>query len=243
MKCPYCVKEIHFQFANTRAFKAKTDGRKSRGWDAGIGVCPACSEPIVLLREGTCHDGKMLYTILNERIVFPVGLAVGFLDPRIPQKYHQDYVEAAAIVSLSPKASAAISRRLLQSILRDDYKVKPSNLASEIQATLRDHHLPSYVAEALDAIRHIGNLAAHPTKNERTGEIVQVEQGEAEWLLEVLDSIFDVTFMQPKLMEERIGRLNQKLEELGRSPIGKNSPRTTKKPIDKTKRQVRGESK
>jgi hypothetical protein len=33
----------------------------------------------------------------------------------------------------------------------------------------------------LDAIRTIGNFAAHPIKSTSSGEIVDVEPGEAEW--------------------------------------------------------------
>jgi hypothetical protein len=37
------------------------------------------------------------------------------------------------------------------------------------------------LADSIDAIRNIGNIVAHTTKNKSTGEILPVEVGEAEW--------------------------------------------------------------
>jgi hypothetical protein len=36
--------------------------------------------------------------------------------------------------------------------------------------------------ESIDAVRNIGNFAAHPQKSTATGEILEVEFGESEWL-------------------------------------------------------------
>jgi len=41
--------------------------------------------------------------------------------------------------------------------------------------------LTSTLADSIDAIRNIGNIVAHTTKNKSTGEILPVEVGEAEW--------------------------------------------------------------
>ncbi len=68
-------------------------------------------------------------------------------------------------------------------------------------------------------IREIGNFAAHPTKNTNTGEIVEVEVGEAEWLLETLEGLFDHYFVLPELNKKRIADLNVKLEAAGKQPL------------------------
>ena len=41
----------------------------------------------------------------------------------------------------------------------------------------------------LDGIRVIGSLAAHPEKDATTGQIVDVEAQEAEWLLSTLEAL------------------------------------------------------
>lgn len=50
-------------------------------------------------------------------------------------------------------------------------------MAKEIQEVIDSGKLPSYIAEGIDAVRNIGNYAAHPAKSQSTGEIVDVELG------------------------------------------------------------------
>jgi hypothetical protein len=102
-------------------------------------------------------------------------------------------------------------------ILRDVAKVKPSDLSKEIDEVLP--RLPSHLAEAIDAIRNIGNLAAHPSKSTNTGAVVDVEPGEAEWLLEVLEGLFDFYFIQPAILQKKRDALNQKLADAKKPPM------------------------
>ncbi|MEM9535041.1 MAG: DUF4145 domain-containing protein [Cyanobacteria bacterium P01_A01_bin.3] len=139
--------------------------------------------------------------------------------PEIPKNYRKDFSEAEAVLSASPKASAAISRRLLQDVLRKDFKLKGSSLAKEITDFLTLPGIPSYLTDAVDAVRNVGNIAAHPTSNVNTGQIVDVEPGEAEWLLEVLESLFDFKFVQPARLVARKNKLNSKLASAGKQPM------------------------
>jgi len=43
-----------------------------------------------------------------------------------------------------------------------------------------------------------------------------VEPGEAEWILEVVGSLFDFVFVQPAKLEQRRASLNQKLQDMGK---------------------------
>ena len=79
--------------------------------------------------------------------------------------------------------------------------------------------LPSQLAENLDAIRNIGNFAAHAQKAEHSGEVVPVEPEEAEWNLEVLELLFDFYYVQPAVAAARRSALNAKLAEAGKSPM------------------------
>lgn len=128
-----------------------------------------------------------------------------------------DYQEACLVLADSPKASAALSRRCLQHLLRDHFKVKNGNLYDEIGQILPS--LPSYLAEALDAVRAIGNFAAHPLKSTNSGEVVDVEPGEAEWSLDVLESLFDFCFVQPAVMQKKRDAINLKLDDAGKSAL------------------------
>ena len=135
----------------------------------------------------------------------------------VPNEVGEDYKEACLVLSDSPKASAALSRRCLQHILREKAGVRPQNLSSEIDEVLPK--LPSHLAEAVDAIRNFGNFAAHPLKSTNSGEILDVEPGEAEWSLEVLEQLFNFYFVQPASLKAKRAALNKKLTEAGKNPM------------------------
>ncbi|MBE0540820.1 MAG: DUF4145 domain-containing protein [Verrucomicrobia bacterium] len=139
--------------------------------------------------------------------------------PDVPNKYADDYKEACLVIADSPKASAALSRRCLQHLLRSEAKVKHQDLFNEIQELINRGALPSHIAEGLDAVRNIGNFAAHPMKSQSTGDIVPVEPGEAEWNLDVLESLFDFYFVAPAKTKARKDALNKKLKDAGKAPV------------------------
>lgn len=153
--------------------------------------------------------------------VTPRLQAVSPLPTQVPNEYADNYKEACLTIADSPKASAALSRRCLQHLLREEAGVKKADLANEIQQVLDDAKLPSHLLESLDAVRNIGNFAAHPIKSTASGEIIDVEPGEAEWNLDVLESLFDFFFVQPAVLKKKRDALNAKLKEAGKPEIKK----------------------
>lgn len=141
----------------------------------------------------------------------------------IPQEvvdpYRQDFSEACKVLADSPKASAALSRRCLQAILRDKAGTKAKDLNDQIDEVISGAKVPGHIAEGLHAVRNIGNFAAHTMKSTTTGVILDVEPGEAEWNLDVLESLFDFYFVQPALAAKRKVELNKKLKEAGKPEI------------------------
>ncbi len=133
-----------------------------------------------------------------------------------------DYRQAILVLSLSPAASAALSRRCLQTVLREKGGASQHDLSHQIEAVIP--HLPSHIADNVDAIRAIGNFAAHPTKSTASGEIMDVEPGEAEWLLDVLDSLFDFYYIQPARAKMKRDAIDAKLAEAGKPPTKKAVP-------------------
>jgi len=140
----------------------------------------------------------------------------------VPSTIAQDYKEACLVLHDSPKASAALSRRCLQSLLRETAGVRPGDLSEEIQQILDAKSLPGYLADDLDAVRNIGNFAAHPNKSKSTGELSDVEPGEADWTLNILEGLFDFYFVQPLSQQRRREALNKKLSDLGKPPMKGN---------------------
>jgi hypothetical protein len=107
----------------------------------------------------------------------------------------------------------------LQHLLREAAGVKAGNLDKEIDQVLASGKLHSTVAESLDYVREIGNFAAHPTKSTNTGEVIDVEPGEAEWTLDVIEALMDVYYVQPTKLSAKKAAINAKRAEVGRPPL------------------------
>jgi len=152
-------------------------------------------------------------------LAFPRGALNRAVPAELPDPYRQDFVEACEVLPFSPKASAALSRRNLQAIIRDKAGVKGKDLNAEIQTVIDSGTVPTHVSGGLHAVRQIGNFAAHPIKSTSTGEIVDVEMGEADWILDVLESLFDFYFVQPAIVAKRKAELNKKLKDAGKPLI------------------------
>lgn len=151
-------------------------------------------------------------------MVFPRGAKRPPAPPEVPEPVALDYNEACLVFDDSPQASTALSRRCLQHVLSERGVSKSDNLSSAIDDTLASHP-PTHIAENLDAVRNIGNFAAHPQKSKNSGEILPVEPHEAEWNLDVLEMLFDFYYVQPARSAVRREALNKKLEETGKKPM------------------------
>lgn len=179
------------------------------------------------IRCHACDDLNIIWTISNHKALgLPQEISIwpflnerGPCPPEVPSVIAEDYLEACLVLPISPKASAALSRRCLQNLLRDAAKVKHSDLSKEIQEVIDSGKLPSQLSDSIDAIRNIGNFAAHPVKSKSTGEIVDVEPEEAKWNLDVLVSLFDFYYVQPSKVAKKREALNAKLSEAGKPPM------------------------
>ncbi len=214
MKCPHCRVAFsdywdELPLGEDGPSKEKALLRKT--------TCPSCRRLILVLRRWIYVED--VAPIHVDSMVWPKVPARGPLSPEVPAAYAADYREACLVVTDSPKASAALSRRCLQQLLREAARVKPGDLDKEIQQVLDAKTLPTHLAEAIDAVRTFGNFAAHPIKSQHTGEIVDVEPGEAEWLLDTLEGLFDFYFVQPAILQRKRDALNKKLTEAGKPPL------------------------
>jgi len=212
MKCPHCLDSFH---SDEAAVSLGHD--KDFLWQAVKEICPSCKKIIVSLR---CYaEVGPTWAVRNNFMVYPKGISRTPLSNDVPDKFAQDYKEACLVLSDSPKASAALSRRCLQNMIREIAGIKKANLNEEIDELLSNKALPTYLAKSVDAIRNIGNFAAHPLKSTNSGEIVAVEPGEAEWGLDVLEGLFDFYFVQPAEIERKRNKLNKKLGDIGKPPM------------------------
>ena len=210
MKCPHCLVSFHEQ-ATPHDFGNDNDCR----WRLVYQSCPAGHKYVIFLLKLHLHSA----IVIGRLLVYPKAISRTALPADVPDRFAQDYKEACLVLADSPKASAALSRRCLQNILRDVAGIKPQDLSKEIDEVLASKQLPSQLAEGIDAVRHIGNFAAHPIKSKSSGEIVDVEPGEAEWQLDVLEGLFDHYFIAPAELKRKREALNKKLEDAGKPPL------------------------
>lgn len=215
MKCPHCLTSIHESFRDVGLNQHMgqgqyaTLGHPPRYWIVKVMECPACRASILKLSEYISVQGPPL----TSRIVFPEAYNRP-IPPEVGEPYRSEFREACAVLPYSEKASAALSRRCLQMVLVDKGGAKKKGLYDQIEETATT--VPSDLAENLHAIRVIGNFAAHPTKDKNTGEVVDVEPGEAEWNLETLEQLFDFYFVKPAMQAKRKSALNEKLKAIGK---------------------------
>ena len=219
MICPHCL--VGFRSEVKQIYL----GRDADGeWGILKFNCTECEKMILILIKGTyvvkTGGGGFDFKSIEKSILFyPKGSNRPPVPSEVPEEFAEDYKEACLVLNDSPKASAALSRRCLQHLLREKAKVKPGNLADEIEQVIESENLPLELADAIDAIRNIGNFAAHPIKSKSTGEIVPVESGEAEWTLDVLESLFNFYFVQPEVLKRKREALNKKLKNAGKKPL------------------------
>jgi hypothetical protein len=155
MRCPHCTIDFH---DNERQFTIDDDADGM--WGGGVLRCSSCKRLVIRLISGKfSNQFQRFMGETSSVIVRPKVANRPPLSAHVPAKYTEDYNEACLVLPDSAKASAALSRRCLQYLLRDEAKVKHQDLAREIQEVLDRNTLPSHIAESLDAVRNIGNFA------------------------------------------------------------------------------------
>jgi Domain of unknown function (DUF4145) len=133
------------------------------------------------------------------------------IDPFVKDPFRRNYIEASLILEDSPRMSAVLSRGILADLLekfagRSEYK-----LEDRIDKFIADPaHSASTVKDNLHHLRDIGNFGAHTKTNKLTGDIVEVGPEEAEWTLEVVESLFDYFIVGPEKNRQRRAEWDQK---------------------------------
>ena len=230
MRCPHCQTACKPYARSTFIGEVGKVAGKVCFWSVEAFACPACDRPVLSLIESQIEPDMIprvgLATfkhpegMTQKTIVFPKGAGRPPAPPEVPADIAADFNEACVVLADSPKASAALSRRCLQHILHERKVSTKTNLDEAIKDALAGA-LPSHIADNLDTVRVIGNFAAHPQKSVNSGEILDVEPGEAEWNLDVLESLFDYYYVQPAKSAKKREALDKKLAEAGKKPMKK----------------------
>lgn len=149
-----------------------------------------------------------------EQLAFPNKLT-GIPSPNedMPEDIKKLYIEASEVLSVSPRASAALSRLAIDQLTS---KLNPNGESLNIRiSNLVKKGLPEKIQKALDAVRVIGNNAVHP------GEI-NFDEDSSEisiTLLQLINVIVDYVISQPK----QINQIYETLPEAALKAIDKRN--------------------
>ena len=137
------------------------------------------------------------------RLLPPAQMKV--LPRYIPKAIVQDYEEACQIIEASPKASAALTRRCLQGMIRDFWGIVKPRLIDEVKA-LEGKVDPS-TWQAIDGVREIGNIGAHMEKD--VNLIIDVDPDEARALKSLIEILVDDWYVARHDREERLKGISE----------------------------------
>lgn len=206
MDCPYCRKHAHFHWDDKHL--------TWHGYNTGIytrsAQCPACQKFILQVDAKADND---------YRFVVPVSSARKPVSAVVPGEITLDYVEAVAVLPISAKASAALSRRCLQNILTSQGYLG-RDLMKQVSAFVGEPDpakvAPASLRQTVDAVRNFGNFSAHPIDDKTSLQIIDVEPHEAEWCLEIIEDMFEHFYVRPAEAAARKAALNAKLGAAGK---------------------------
>ncbi|WP_299745723.1 DUF4145 domain-containing protein [uncultured Tateyamaria sp.] len=222
--CPHCgryqtVTEEDFDSGSIDFYMTKSAlGHIRLEGSAACCANPQCKMPMVHVTIGKAlipARGGLRYmaeeTLLVDQRMVPNSSA----KPQpsfIPGPLLEDYYEACKIRDLSPKASATLSRRCLQGMIRDFCGISKNRLIDEIgelKKLVDQDKAPKGVSddsvEAINAVRQIGNIGAHMEKD--INLIVDVDADEAQTLIELIETLFDEWYVEREKRKKRFGKI------------------------------------
>jgi hypothetical protein len=190
-------------------------------------VCPnpKCRQQTIFMKiEPVNQHGTVIKAPIFSWNLLPESEAKPFPD-YIPKQLRNDYSEACLIKNKSPKASATLSRRCLQGMIRDFWGIKKGRLIDEIEELRAKVDKTTW--EAIDSVRHVGNIGAHMEKD--VNLIIDVDPEEAGLLIWLIETLFEEWYIARYERETKMRAL-AKLADQKKAP--KDSSQQTD-PADK----------
>lgn len=192
-KCPYCDTTFPLIHTTYRHWRPSFDTSNNQSYNSTYPtqislrfyLCPSCKRLSIKASSFGSETGSF------DTFLLPNSFAIQFPD-YVPESIRNDYSEACAIVNLSPKASATLSRRCLQSIIRDFWGIKENTLYQEIS------ELQTCVSAAqwqvLNALRNLGNIAAHPEAD--VNLIIDINPDDAVKIIKVIELLIKQWYIE-----------------------------------------------
>jgi hypothetical protein len=215
-QCPFCGR--HTTITNGvsdggHSFQLRTKyGDNLAIWSRAI-ACPneSCKELSVVaeLRPHKWANGHSSYGDAIERWELRPQASIKIFPDYVPAPVLEDYGEACLIRDLSPKASATLSRRCLQGMIRDFWDIKKRTLKDEVDAL--KERVDGDTWDAIDGVRQIGNIGAHMEKE--INLVVNVEPDEASLLIGLIEILIEEWYIVRHNRQERMASVKAAAEK------------------------------
>lgn len=214
MQCPACEVAFHDRKDEWETAEKRDDESGDFYWVSILTNCPECFHPILRI----ARQDRPIDDYYDVKVVYPTHSRAVSLYPEVPKTLADDYRESVLVLGTSSKASAALSRRILQAIFYDrgytSYHL-PKQMNEALSETDPDKRLPHPIAQTLKAVMEFGNFAAHPKRDCISSQIIEVEPDEAEWCVKVVEALFEHYYIRPAEDARRFADLEVKKARAG----------------------------
>jgi hypothetical protein len=244
--CPHCGKDTKFVRIDRATFGydigvadyiATRIMRPETPWISGISIltetqflyldgskCFLCSKPVLFMRtqpwEGDDSGWEVrLWPLGEERTV----------SEHVPASICETYKRAGRLVGIDSTAAAAFARTCLEKVLDQQGipkshttkkgKALPLSLDRRLEEFAKKPGLtlPGDLSKDLQLVRQMGNFI-HLNESMATGQIVEVANEEAIFVLDILGELFDVLYTAPARRAGNREQVIRKIQEVWKHP-------------------------
>lgn len=193
LNCPHCRVYVALMVAaiETRGFDERIVWQRAANDEWWIGVCPRCRNGVLVhqrwYKQLPNGEREVLNTFYPAALPSPTA-------PQIPDEIRRDIDEAKRCFSVGAyRACAVMARRALQTDCIEQGAAK-GNLVSQLHELATNGVITKSLKEWGDAVRWVGNDAAHPNGDDVTKE-------DAEAILTLAEQFMHAVYVAPAIAQ------------------------------------------
>ncbi len=212
--CPFCKRPTTITSEDRKSADVQCiiDSKSGKvGTLVSYIVCPnteckklSLSVSLFSLKSNPQAYGYVLDSLKEIWHLIPDSTARVYSTKIVPKAIVMDYEEACKIKTLSPKASATLSRRALQTMIRNYWNIKDRYTLKQEIDSIKDKVTPK-VWKAINAVRKIGNIGAHMEKD--VNLMIDVKPNEAEKLIWLVEFLIERWYIEDYEVDLKLGEI------------------------------------
>jgi hypothetical protein len=160
-----------------RFFLVIDDEENWTGWDVNPQATNAARTWSATQCAG-CHQYSLW---IGTRLVYPASTAaVDPPNPDLPDSSRELYREAAAVLPHSRRAAAALCRASLEAFVKEQTSDMAPSARLDDRLNELSKQVPSWLADLLDSIRHVGNVSLHGARDDDQSVVMYLDEADSE---------------------------------------------------------------